>query len=395
MNEKLIYEHLKQMGQGQDLETLRNFSQALGKVVEYNFLKLNELSQHIDKEIKDPSQRFYIHATVAAGKEAALVNHFLFPMETEEDKVTVFLPWEQERIESLCKEKRQVIMEIEGQKYEETVWFRPVKRYFEMTEDLALEFYQNSIYCSNWNLPYLYKFLEIFREGGEEPVKEPVSAIWLNDIEEPLLTGLVPYWNVKKIELPCAVFPVPARDRSYFEHILEMPDADDGYIVTGQTEISQILFREKHIVIRTNLEDAKKWMTYQIISPEKKEITIPHYPFTTNQRIMRHTDRQAEQSVRMPCTKKEIFRILRSYQACETLKAKELTLLEGIPKGAIMKENLWSDSLRGFEKPKKEACIQIGFQVEKPDFTTREQIAFLMGELGIYFPEYTFAGDVI
>lgn len=393
MNNKLIYEHLKEMGQGQDLEVLRNFSQSLGEVVEYNNQRLSELARRIDEEVKDPAQRFYVYGTGAAKKEAPLVNHFLFPMEDQEEcGVTVFLPWSQERIAALCREKQQVILELQGERQEETLWLRPVKRYFQKMEELKNQFYENGVFYFNWNLPYLYKFFELVREGETEPIGGPVTGVWIKGREKPLKIGMVPYWNVKRLELPCTVFPIPSRDQAYFEHILEMPDPVDGYLVSGQQEISQVLYRGPYIVIRTKRSEAKKWVVYQIVSPKKKEISIPHLSFTTNQREMTHTDRQAEQAVRLPRTRKEITRILRSYQVSGTIQAREITLLDRLPEGLVTGEELWDDNLEAFENKEEKKCIQIRFHVEKPDFITREQIAFLMRELGTYFPEYKFGG---
>lgn len=395
MNEKLIYEHLKQMGQGQDMETLRNFSSALSKVVDYNRQKLEELSEKIDGEIKDTASRYYIYGTVADKRDAPFVNHFLFPMEEAEDSITVFLPWNQEELRSFCREKKQLVIEENGEIREEALWFRPAEEFLHMAEELAEEFYHNSVYYSNFNLPYLFRFFKLFREGEDEPLSGDISAIWLKGQSEPLLIDKAPYWNVKKQLMPCAVFPVPAKDESYYEHLLEMPDRNDGYIVAGSQDTAQVFYRDKYIVVRTRLEEAKTWEVFQIISPAEKERTISFLPFTTNQRRMTHTDRQAGQAVRMPRTKKEIFRILSSYVLGDNIEAEEIRIVEEFPKGSVRSGEIRKSSMELFEKRIVKPCIQIKFQVKKPDFTTREQIAFLMGELETYFPEYEFAGDII
>lgn len=393
MNEKLIYERLRQMGQGQDLEVLRNFSQALWNVVKYNEEQLSELSEKINREVKDPAERMYVYGSVADQKEAMLVNHVLFPMEDgEEEALRVFLPWERERITALCSEKKRVILETEEETKEETVWFQPVKRYFLMEEELEREFYQNACFYSNWNLPYLYKFLEMVREGEEEPLKGPANRIWIEGEKEPVKTGMVPYWNIKKIELACTIFPVPAKDESYYEHILEMPDPEDGYLVSGESEIYEVLRRERYLVVRTKVEEARKWTVYQIITPKNKEISIPHLPLTTNQRRTEHTDRQAEHAARLPRTRKEIFRILRSYQISEGITAKDLAVLDEIPDGCITESVLKSHTLETFEYKEKKKWILIQFDTEKPDYITTEQIGFLLRELKSFFPEYEFAG---
>lgn len=407
MEEDLIYRNLKKMNTEEDRAIYREVSKVFHEVVLYNRAMLKELSDRIDQEKGDQQGKLYICGTAAKKEDVPLADHLFYPVSLKEETrpdflITLFFEYTKEKMEQLFAASHRAVIEMEDGSYEALVRLIPSVRYIEEVEELERQFYHNKILFGNMNLPYLYKFADVVLETSQEAAKRgSIRRIMLEGHEEAAKSGIIPLWNVKKSILPCAMFPVPAVDKAYYEHIITMPDQEDGYVVKADPDIARVFYRDDTIVIWTELEKAKKWEVYRIVSPSNKNISIPHWKVTTNGRRMSHSDRQAESAVRLPRTKAELFRILSSYQACvgisfgedlrtaenkdsirETIKEK-ITVPGGRPR-----------TFEGFDTSYRKPVIIISFSAEGADFTLREQISFLLGELACFFPEYDFEGEL-
>lgn len=393
MDEELLYQSLKRLENQEDRAIFREMAKVFGEVVRYSQKEAQRLEEKIDREWKDPLEKRYLYGTVMAKSDAVFADHLFFPMAEEPDVSeqligTVFIQMPESKLQTVLNKSCWVLVTtIEGT-FRVEARLERATRYRQAVESLRKDFYFNRIFFGTVNLPYADKFADVILvEPTLGDGRQKILEFKLEGAGDKVYYGLIPLWNVRKLLLPCAVFPVPAADTSYFEHEVVFPRQEDGYVLCSDPEISSIFYRDNTILLWSKRELAKKWEVNQIIFPGDKSSAVPHWPITTNKRTMTHSQRQAENAVRIPRTRGEILRILNSYETVSGLCAA----------GEIEVDTLFVDGEIEAEDKleiKGRTRVMIHFHAGEDSFIVRDEIRFLLHELGSFFPEYQFEGEL-
>lgn len=424
MNEEFIYQRLKALSGEIEREQYRDISKAFMEVVHYNEKALARLKAQIDGELRDIRDRFYLYGAVTRITDAPIVNDFLFPVSTEKARgsiATIFCPCGRTEMEDIFTGSHRLVIETDEKTLELNARIRPCERYFKKLEELKKVFYDNGVSWQSPYLPYLGKFGDVFCEEkdrelgrekdlelGREPYLGPgremdleqsreadqepdrgmecispgkILSVRFKDRDYTAEHDLIPLWNVTPLKLKCTVFPVPALDERNFRHILQVPFVQDGYVVKSTGDVKNVYMSGDGLEVISEEKQQKEFDVLRIAV--KRDIAAPHYGLTTNYRPMRHIDRQAERAPVRLMTFGEIARIISSYKAAEGV---ELGAIERDAEGAIRPVE---DRLAARER--EPVCLQ--FFVPEPDFLTGDLLAFLLGQVQAWFPQFRITGE--
>lgn len=385
MDERFVYERLKALSSGAERAEYRDISKAFQEVVRYNRNALEELKESLRRELRDVSERFYLYGAVALAGDVSMVNDFLFPMEEgrpKESIATVFCQCSGSRMKEVFAGSQEMTVETDDGTFAVTADIRPCKRFYRKIEQLRNLFYENGIYWRTPYLPYLDRFGDVYCEGFQ--TQSPVRQIRFRDGDIPVRADLIPLWNVEPLSLKCTVFPVPAIDEWNYRHTIRLPFRQDGYVVRMEQAVKHVYMSEDGLEIISEEKAQRNFDLYRIAV--RRDITIPHYPLTSNFRRMRHIDRQADHAVRRLGTRAEIGRIVTGYEAGAGL---ELTGIEEGGLGQIGGE----DASYQFCSAGRERIL-LKFRVLSPGFLTEDQALFLVREVQSYYPQFLVTGEL-
>lgn len=386
MDESFIYERLKALSGGLECSLYRDISKAFEEVVRYNEKALDDLKQNLEKELRDISERFYLYGAVAAAEDVSIVNDFLFSMDdgqAEGSIVTIFCQCTKSRMKEIFENSQELIVETDEGEVPITARIRPCRRYQKKIDELQNLFYENGVYWRTPYLPYVDRFGDVFCENFDSSMT--VRSVRFKSGDVFTGVGLIPLWNVEPISLKCTVFPVPAIDEWNFRHTIRLPFWQDGYVVRMEQAVKNVYMSQDGLEIVSEERMQRTFDLYRIAV--HRDVKVPHYPLTSNIRRMRHIDRQADNAVSRLMTRAEIGRIVTSYEAAAGLE------LVGIEEGAQGTIGGLCGRYQFSSKGREHLLLK--FRVRKDSFLVEDQAAFLVEEVGSFYPQFLVTGELL
>ncbi len=369
-----------------------------GELLKYSEERFSGLEEKLDGELCDPSERYYIYTGICRKDGLDETSRCLFRMqegEKWEEGIlgTLFLECDYPTIRQCLQRMYQAKVETDKGEYVTTVSLRYCSAYLETLERLYHQFLANQKQWHTINCPFLYKMLDIVNIGDVIPEDAAVQKIEIafGELSGFVRNDLELIWNIQEDLYKTSVEVEAAGKTSVFAHRILLPDADAGYLAVPENEDGfTVIHLDGALSVRTEKEAYKKMKLERIARmTEGKDYTALLFPIQSNQRVMRHADRQA---LCQPCflwTRGEIERFLSSYEVFEEFEFVDIcenpsAEAERIDMNPFIKTHSF------LQKKRKMAVIL--HAKDGADIFRYEKMFFLVSELQLCTEEYEWTG---
>lgn len=369
-----------------------------GELLKYSEERFSGLEEKLDAELSDPSSRYYIYTGICKKDRLDTASRCLFKMQTGEERDagylgTLFLACDYPVIRQCLQRTYQAKIETDEGEYETTVSLRYCSAYLEGMERLYQKFLANQKQWHTVNCPFLYKMLDIVDNENVISKDEAVQKVEIafGELSEFVMDDVVLVWNIQEEMYKTSVELEAAGKTSVYAHRILLPDGGAGYLAVPEGEDGfTVIYLDGALSVRTEKEAYKEMKLAKIARMDGgKDDTALLFPLQSNQRKMRHTDRQALRQPRFLWTRGEVERILGSYEVfqefefvdvCEDCPAE----MEGIDMNPFIKTHSF------FTKKRKMAIVL--HPKDNTDIFRYEKMFFLVAELQLCTEEYEWAG---
>lgn len=361
---ELIMDRLNRMEDLEQRRLLKNVMTGLFmNLVEYQEEKNRELEQRIFAEVEDHEERHDIYASLCSREAVDPIHEFLYPMLPEDmeeerdlltdltelaDKLrskeevvltTIFLECGYSMLRGLEEQERLFQGELattEGS-YPIQVRLRKSQRYMNEVERLYEIFQQNGVPWRTVHHPYIHKFYEVLLVSCDAVPQEHETVreltVLLEEFEPYKRLGMVPLWNIERLQLRNAGFPVPAEDRIHYEHVLSLrkTGTEHGYLVHADKHMVRYIKRmPAELVVVSPNDSSGDWEVLKLTRPKDGLTSMTEYELVSNRRKSSFIGRYA--CKRVIRSKGELLRIANSFEAADDLELEDIQLLEGTEK---------------------------------------------------------------
>ena len=423
---QIIQQRLNHVTSLEERRLLRNvLEDVYSHIVDYNMDMYDKLEQRIYNEMDDPLEKFYIYCTILDRKEIDPISDFFHPILPEEVQkeeydfaqiaeqlnegkkvllTSVFLKCDMTTFREILDSKREYTGYIKTDKdiYEVRVILQQSTRYIKEIQKLYHIFQINGSQWNTINCPYAYRFADVILHsdtvlGSGEKITE--ITVDLNEYEKYKVLDHIPVWNVKHIALQDKSFPMPAKDRINYEHIvsLEEEGIENGYMADlGNIDFEYLKRYESNLVIVSHHEKQDSWALVKIENSKNlKKREQFTYEVLSNKRTLGFAGRFATVKSLVVRTKGEIARLMQSYETGNDFIFKDTEILEQYQKIQQTTDyNHFIDENIRIDKFKKVMLIK--FQTkDRENYLVLDKMSFLVSEIQVLFPEYHCVGEIV
>lgn len=393
-------------------------------VVEYNLMMYEQLEKRIYDEIDDPLDKFYIYTSLELGSSVDPISDFLHPivdsdieemtydieeinkkLQHNEEMVltSIFMKCNYLMIKEILEQEKTYKGFVRTDKdiHEIQVTLKQSEKYIHEIEKLYHIFQYNGILWNTVNCPYAYKFVDIVLSSSLKfKAGEKITEITIDlvEYEQYKVVNAIPLWNVKTIMVQDKSFPMPAKDRINYDHVVSLSDlgTQNGYMVgLNNRDFMYCKQQEQDLVILSSSDSQQQWELIQIESPfnsRQKDFT---YELMSNKRDLGFLGRYASVKSMVIRTKGEIARLLQSYELSKELAFQTVEIKERYEKEKETTDyNSFVDDNIRIDAYKK--IMLLKFKAEdREDFLVLDKMSFLVSEMQILFPEYKCIGTLL
>lgn len=393
-------------------------------VVEYNLMMYEQLEKRIYDEIDDPLDKFYIYTSLELGSSVDPISDFLHPivdsdieemtydieeinkkLQHNEEMVltSIFMKCNYLMIKEILEQEKTYKGFVRTDKdiHEIQVTLKQSEKYIHEIEKLYHIFQYNGILWNTVNCPYAYKFVDIVLSSSLKfKAGEKITEITIDlaEYEQYKVVNAIPLWNVKTIMVQDKSFPMPAKDRINYDHVVSLSDlgTQNGYMVgLNNRDFMYCKQQEQDLVILSSSDSQQQWELIQIESPfnsRQKDFT---YELMSNKRDLGFLGRYASVKSMVIRTKGEIARLLQSYELSKELAFQTVEIKEHYEKEKETTDyNSFVDDNIRIDAYKK--IMLLKFKAEdREDFLVLDKMSFLVSEMQILFPEYKCIGTLL
>ena len=275
------------------------------------------------------------------------------------------------------------------------------RRYLEEIENLYHVYQLNGKLWSTLNCPYAYRFVEIYAvkpvllQEGETILDITVDLGAYNDY---IQRNKVPVWNVQPVTFQDKAFPMPAKNKVHFEHMVSHGDGEieNGYLITPDNmEFTYITRYPRDLAIISPYADQQEWNLLRVAN--KDNLIESWYPeaIMTNARRMGFSGRFASKKALVIRTKAEMDRILFQYEMSDELRLVGLSVLDSYEKTVqtINYNYFVEDNIR-IDDQKKILLLRF-YSMNTDDYLVYDKMSFFTSEIQMLFPEFRLIGELV
>jgi hypothetical protein len=423
---ELVMERLNRMEDLEQRKLLKSMVTGLFlNLVDYQDEMNRQLQERVFSEVEDHEERHDIYASLCSREEVDPIHEFLFPMLPEDMEAqscdltalaqklhsgeelvlsTIFLECGYNLLQALEENERHFHGQLvtSAGHYPIKVRLRKSRRYTDEIERLYEIFQQNGIPWKTVNHPFIHKFYDVQLvscEGAPDAV-EDVKEISLQLEEFELYKRLdrVPLWNIERLKLRNAGFPVPAEDRVNYEHVLSLrkTGTEHGYLVNAEEALIRYIKRMPADLVVVSPDDKSgDWEVMKLTRPASGLVTMAQYELVSNRRQNSFIGRYAGK--RIVRSKGELLRIANSFEAAAALELEGIELIDRRSRSTecctYSLNDFVSDSIRT-DQDRKTLLLRFKRRAGTADsFIVQDLMSFIVSELQMHFPEYKCEGE--
>jgi hypothetical protein len=426
MNDR-IYEKLNEI---EDLKDRALLKQILNSVfeplVQYSEDRFSELEKRVFDEVPYVKEKYNIYSTIVKRDKLDVTDKFLYPMLSEDIKekiydtleilkafennehknmFKVFLKCDYLIVKEFLQNKSKIKGIIETNKKVHEAYFKVVenKQYTDKVCRIYKSFINSSIAWTTINNPYIHKIVDVVLVGCEDSIDDDEEIVKIEvdfgEYSKYVEYGMVPVWNVKRINLNSDNFPVAGKEKISYEHNIsvEKEGKENGYLIDGENEvINFVTFTKDSVKVNTDINQIKSWDLWCIVSSNKKQNEKYEYELMTNEINMNFVNKLALLTPHAIKTKGEFTRVINSFKASKHLIFKEIKLQEGYLeefKQTYEMNDFIIDEIRN--ENIKDILVLYFKPVDKENYLNKDILSFLVSEVQYLYPEYKCEGRLI
>jgi|GEM_PF-3536659 len=362
--------------------------------------KFGEFQQRIDAELQDDFENYYVYMGLCKREDIDETSRFMFEVDSPEDEGilgTIFLERDYLTIVSCLNRTFKAIVTTDKNTYDIGVELRYSKNYLSKIEWLYEQFQANKKQWKTINCSFIYKFLDIIDVKDEIPKTEKIvrCEIDMLDLNPFMHSDIVLLWNIQisNVISEGKVITVPGINSILHEHKIKAQLDLYAYMVKDEDMVHDVhVYMENEFIVRAK-EKVYEFTLLRFANLElDKDSTKFFMPLQTNKRVMKYTDRIANQQHIPILTRGEIERIFNQYTAYENLELKDISIKgehddSGLNLNPFMKSGQFLIDRK---------VLLLTFQSStKEDILLHEKMYFLVSGLQMYFQEYQCIGEIV
>ena len=310
----------------------------------------------------------------------------------------------------LRQDAREVLkFEGDGARYQGTVttdkgdfpavfFVKRSTKYLEQIEQLYQIFHANHIPWSTVCAAYLYKMFDVYLsdvEGLDAACGDEVQAVSVDfGAYDPFLhRGMVPLWNLSRVEVSTSMYPSPCADHVHYEHRIFAHRLAPGchYLVAGlDRPLQNVRLVDGDMLITCQERGPVSWDLLQL-NPSSQKLRYEYEPLVNQPADSFASDLNAlyQQGVK---TRGELRRVILSYGYDDVVSFRRVELGVKIPPEpeTYDMDRFITDELR--RKEARETML-LHFSAADPDnYLNLDLMSFLVTKAQKLFPEYVCVG---
>lgn len=377
-----------------------------------------KLEQRILSEIQSRESEFTIHIGVTEPDLYDASDRFLTPICPEDvehvrptlsDCLDQNEPVPVDRVFLRQNAQEALKFEREGAVYQGTLTtqagafpatfsIRRSRRYLKQVERLYQVFHANHIPWSTVCSAYLYKMFDVClvdAEGAGQDTGVEVQSVTVDfGAYEPFLhRGMIPLWNLERVEVSTSMYPSPCADHVHYEHRIFAHRLSPGcsYLVADVDRVLQnVRLVAGDMLITCQEKGPVNWKLIQV-NPSDRKLRYA-YPLLANQpeeSFASNLGALYQQGVK---TRGELRRVILSYGYDSVVSFQDVELGAAGPAEAETydMDQFITDELR---KRETQETMLLHFAAADPgNFLNMDIMSFLVTKAQKLFPEYHCAG---
>ena len=310
----------------------------------------------------------------------------------------------------LRQDAREVLkFEGDGARYQGTVttdkgdfpavfFVKRSTKYLERIEQLYQIFHANHIPWSTVCAAYLYKMFDVYLsdvDGLDAACGDVIQTVSVDfGAYDPFLhRGMVPLWNLSRVEVSTSMYPSPCADHVHYEHRIFAHRLTPGcrYLVAGlDRPLQNVRLVEGDMLITCQERGPVSWDLLQL-NPSSQKLRYEYEPLVNQPADSFASDLGAlyQQGVK---TRGELRRVIQSYGYDDVVSFRRVEL--GV-KAPLEPETYDMDRFITDELRRKEAreTMLLHFSAADPDnYLNLDLMSFLVTKAQKLFPEYVCVG---
>ena len=377
----------------------------LGKFFGQMEARYEALEERVLKELDIPYEKFSTCMTIIKKEDFDPVNSFWFPVCDEDIKNTAQYQagtFYLKADDAVCQEfflrgEVKGFLEESGKQID----FRPVKpdRYGSAVKKLYHLFAENHIPWQTMHLGHLERFFELRAEEDLPP--DAVITIQWGRWKEHILQGMVPLWNIRRMDIRSREFRIPCIDDVFYEHIFYLPDKnveEAGCLVETNADILSIRFEKNRLLLKNKKDSLEDVCIYRISPGSPENSHRYQYPVLSNRRKNSLAARYLQQTGNFLQTPMELRRKIGEMAGEYEIEAGCCELTDDSADRDAIYGDMNQFAGDGVFSGDRRKTLRILFRINKKEqdnYLLRSQIRYILSCLQMEFMEYRCEGVLI
>ena len=421
----LILDRLNKISDLNERRILKNILYDIYEnVVDYNLEMYEKLEKRIYDEIDDPLNDYYIYCSLDMVENINPISDFLHPMiPSDMDEVvfdmdeinekirggeeivltSIFMKCQSIVLNEILKENKVFKGFVRTNKdiHEVSFYLRRCEKYIKEIEKLYRMFQTNGTAWNTVNCPYAYKFVDIILNSTLELRKEEKITevtIDLAEYERYKVINAIPLWNIENIRSEDKSFPMPAKDRVNYDHIVSLANlgSQNGYMVgENNSEYMYCKRLNDDLIIISPIPEQHKWNLISIKNISNLRGKRFNFEILSNKRNLGFIGRYSSTRGMVVRTKGEIARLLKVYEQSKDLLFQNLEVRETYDmEPATSNYNFFIDDNTRLDTYKRVMILKFR-PLDRENYLVYDKMSFLVSEIQILYPEYRCIGELV
>lgn len=422
-----IYEKLDQIKDLDERVLLKKIMNSVFQSLEqHSEDTFNKLEERVFNELEYVKEKYDIYSIIIKRNKIDLTDDFLYPIldEDMEEKIydiaeilesleekkykkmfKIFLKCDYLIFKEFINSNLKIKGTIKTNKKNHEAYFQVVKNkeYTDKVSKLYKSFINSNITWTTINNPYIHKIADVVLVGCQDKIEDDESIVKIEvdfgEYSKYVEYDMIPFWNIKELNLKCNGFPMPCIDKVNYEHHISIikEGQANGYLVDSENiDIDYVTFKKESIVIAAAAKETISWNLLSIIAYDKRKIQKYEYEFMTNKVNINFANKLAFEKPYTIKTKTELARVINSFEVSKSLRFKDIKLTENHlenSKETYDVNDFIIDEMR--EENIKKNLILYFTPVDKDNYLNKDILSFIVSEIQFLYPEYECEGRLI
>jgi hypothetical protein len=233
--------------------------------------------------------------------------------------------------------------------------------------------------------------------GKEEAGKVKGYRVSYGDRAEYIKSGLLPVWNIRKLQIISEDFPLAALDKVNHEYVFDLSGegTENGYLADyGSADISAVRREKKSLIVTSPSEKGLIWDMYKVMKRKKYLTEYFTYDLMNNAQVDSFAGRMISYYGTVIKTRAELQRLLAAYDISEYVTLDSIEVLPKIADRESYEVN--SFLLDEVRDPANTKSLMLRFKpLKRNSYLGRDAVSFLVSQVQVMYPEFHCMGVLL